>query len=235
MPENCLLNKGIAMKKMIVFVMLIMCSWGAVASASHVLTRDTSVAVMDFGTRPGATPAEINVNNAEYISCEYIISRLVERNCFHVVDKEFVMDSLKNEGIKTTGIIDPDTAKKIGQMLNVRYIIYGNVNNVSVSETGTQIAHVIGGGVNVCTVKANIIARIMDVTTGRIVTMARGEGKSKSSYVNVSAGSGGAGVVAIGTVKVTQDSVHNAIQKAAFSTVDDFMFKLFLEEKPKIG
>lgn len=222
------------MKKIIAFVMLMLCSLGSVANASHILTKDTSVAVMDFGTRPGATMAEININNAEYISCEYIISRFVERNCFHVVDKEFVMNSLKQEGINTTGIIDPDTAKKIGQMLNVRYIVYGNVSNVNVSETGTQIVHVIGGGVNVCTVKANIIARIMDVTTGRIVAMARGEGKSKSSYVNVAAGSDNAGVITIGTVKVTQDSVHNAIQKAAFSTVDDFMFKLFLEEKPKI-
>ena len=200
------------------------------------VSKNACVAVMDFGTRPGATPSEISINNAEYTSCEYIINRFVDRNCFTVRDKELVMNSLKAEGLKTTGIIDPDTAKRIGQLLKVKYIVYGNVNNVSVSETGTAIVGTVCGGVNVCTVKASIIARIMDVDTGRILMMARGDGKSKSSYVNVSASKSGlkSGVLTLGTVKVTQDSVHNAIQKAAFSTVDDLMFKLFGDKKLKI-
>ena len=73
----------------------------------------------------------------------------------------------------------------------------------------------------------------MDVDTGRIIMMARSEGKSKSSHINVSANKAGvkSGVLTLGTVKVTQDSVHNAIQKAAFSTVDDMMFKLFGDKK----
>ena len=76
----------------------------------------------------------------------------------------------------------------------------------------------------------------MDVDTGRIMMMARGDGKSKSSYVNVFASKSGlkSGVLTLGTVKVTQDSVHNAIQKAAFSTVDDLMFKLFGDKKQKV-
>ena len=224
------------MNKVIFSLFLAFCTFCCIANASAKLGKDTCVAVMDFGTRPGATPAEISINNAEYISSEYIITRFVDRNCFNVVDKELVMNSINEEGLKIVGIIDPDTAKRIGEILNVRYIVYGNVNNVSVSETGTQIVQAVGGGVNVCTVKANIIARIMDVTTGRIITMARGEGKSKSSYVNVSANKNGvgAGIITIGTMKVTQDSVHNAIQKAAFSTVDDIMFKLFGDKKPKI-
>lgn len=136
------------------------------------------------------------------------------------------MNALKEKGLQTTGIIDPDTAKKIGDVLNVRYIVYGNVNNVSVGEDGVAL---LGAGVNVCTVKANIIARIMDVSTGRIITMARGEGKSKSSYVNVAVGGdpSKAKMVTIGTFNVTQDSVHNAIAKAADHTVDDILFKLF--------
>ena len=32
------------------------------------IAKDANVAVMDFGTRPGATPSEININNAEYAS-----------------------------------------------------------------------------------------------------------------------------------------------------------------------
>ena len=181
------------------------------------IAKDANVAVMDFGTRPGATPSEININNAEYASSEYIINGLVNKHCFNIMDKDMVMQQLKAENLTTVGLIDPDTAKRIGDLLHTRYIIYGNVTNVSISDTGTQILTHIGGGVNVCTVKAHVIARVMDVETGDILMAVKGDGKSKSSFVKLHAGNGltGVKVLKIGTVNVTMDSVHNAIAKAA--------------------
>lgn len=180
------------------------------------IAKDANVAVMDFGTRPGATPSEININNAEYASSEYIINGLVNKHCFNIMDKDMVMQQLKAEHLTTVGLIDPDTAKRIGDLLHTRYIIYGNVTNVSISDTGTQIMTNIGG-VNVCTVKAHMIARVMDVETGDILMAVKGDGKSKSSFVRLHAGNGltGVKVLKIGTVTVTMDSVHNAIAKAA--------------------
>lgn len=181
------------------------------------IAKDANVAVMDFGTRPGATPSEININNAEYASSEYIINGLVNKHCFNIMDKDMVMQQLKAGHLTTVGLIDPDTAKRIGDLLHTRYIIYGNVTNVSISDTGTQILTNIGGGVNVCTVKAHVIARVMDVETGDILMAVKGDGKSKSSFVKLHAGNGltGVKVLKIGTVTVTMDSVHNAIAKAA--------------------
>ena len=181
------------------------------------IAKDANVAVMDFGTRPGATPSEININNAEYASSEYIINGLMNKHCFNIMDKDMVMQQLKAENLTTVGLIDPDTAKRIGDLLHTRYIIYGNVTNVSISDTGTQIMTNIGGGVNICTVKAHMIARVMDVETGDILMAVKGDGKSKSSFVRLHAGNGltGVKVLKIGTVTVTMDSVHNAIAKAA--------------------
>lgn len=181
------------------------------------IAKDANVAVMDFGTRPGATTSEISINNAEYTSSEYIINGLVNKHCFNIMDKDMVMQQLKAEHLTTVGLIDPDTAKRIGDLLHTRYIIYGNVTNVSISDTGTQIMTNIGGGVNVCTVKAHMIARVMDVETGDILMAVKGDGKSKSSFVRLHAGNGltGVKVLKIGTVTVTMDSVHNAIAKAA--------------------
>ena len=53
----------------------------------------------------------------------------------------------------------------------------------------------------------------------------RGDGQSKSSYVNLRAGTDLTTVhtVKIGTAKVTQDSVHNAIKKAAEIMVDNMI------------
>lgn len=181
--------------------------------------KESAIAIMDFGTRPGATTAEINIQNAEYTSSEYLISRFVEKQYFKVMDKDIVMGKLKSENLKTVGIIDPDTARKIGNILGVKYIVYGSVVNVSLSDVGTQI---LVSGVTVCTVKARIIARVMDVETGEILMVTRGEGKSKSSFTKIQLGVAPVEVpvIAIGTTKVTMDSVHNAIQKAAFDTVD---------------
>lgn len=190
--------------------------------------KNTEVAVMDFGTRPGATTSEINIHNAEYTSSEYVINQLVKRQYFIVKDKDMVMRQLKAQNLKTTGLIDPDTARRIGQMLGVRYIIYGNVVNVSVSNTGTEIMYNIGGGVNVCTVKAHMLGRMMDVETGDILMATRGDGQSKSSFVKIRSGNDllKTHVITIGTKKVTMDSVHNAIQKGAEIMVDNMISTL---------
>ena len=206
-----------------IFMLFMQATWAATLPP-----KDTAVAVMDFGTRPGATTSEINIHNAEYTSSEYVINQLVKRQYFVVKDKDLVMKQLKANNLKTTGLIDPDTAKRIGDMLGVRYIIYGNVVNVSVSDTGTEILTNIGGGVNVCTVKAHMLGRMMDVETGDILMAVRGDGKSKSSFVKLRAGNEliNAHVITIGTKKVTMDSVHNAIQKGAEQMVDNMISTL---------
>lgn len=215
------------MRKIIGLLLLLMLLTQA-AWAAALPPKDTAVAVMDFGTRPGATTSEINIHNAEYTSSEYVINQLVKRQYFVVKDKDLVMKQLKANNLKTTGLIDPDTAKRIGDMLGVRYIIYGNVVNVSVSDTGTEILTNIGGGVNVCTVKAHMLGRMMDVETGDILMAVRGDGKSKSSFVKLRVGNEliNAHVITIGTKKVTMDSVHNAIQKGAEQMVDNMISTL---------
>lgn len=182
-------------------------------------------AVMDFGTRPGATTYEINIQNAQHTSSEYMIVGLLNKKCFNVKDKDGVFNYLEQNGIKTTGLIDPASAKRIGEKLGVRYLVYGNVAGVTTSATGTTVMANVGGGVNVCTVKAHIIARVMDVANGSILAAVRGEGSSKSSYVALGAGTnlGNVVVLTIGTKKVTQDSVHNSIQKAAFNAAENLV------------
>ncbi|MBO4401337.1 MAG: hypothetical protein J5809_05780 [Selenomonadaceae bacterium] len=192
------------------------------ASASAAIAKSDGVAVMDFGTHPRAVTIDINILNAGKAAHEYILQRIVESQKVDVVDRYTMEAAIKAYNLYTEGIIDPDTASKIGEMLGVRYIVYGNVNDVTLSEVGTKIGI---GGVTVCTVKAHIIARVMDVETGEIISAAKGEGKSKSSFVKVEGGP--VAVVEVGSVRVTQDSVHNAIQKAAYQTVDILIRKLF--------
>ena len=200
-------------------VMLLTPLW--TLEAAELMDKPT-VAVMDFGRHVGATTDDIVFENTDETSSDYIIEALVERGKYDVVDKDLLAEKLMQENLNTKGIIDPDTARRIGEVLGVRYIIYGNVNDVTGSSTGVQIYD---NGAEVYTVKAHIIARMMDVTTGNIVMAAKGEGKSKSSLAKV--GTDSLGYIAVGTARISQVSVHNSIKKAAYAMVDKLTERLF--------
>lgn len=212
------------MKKIfaIIFIFALMIN-SAVFAAK--IEDNAQVAVMDFGTHPGAVTVDINIFNAGKTAHEYILKRLFETDKFDIVDRFLVEEKIRSENLNTSGLIDPDTALKLGKILGVKYIIYGNVNDVTLSDVGTKIAV---GGITICTVKSHIILRMMNVETGEIISAAKGEGKSKSSFVRV--GSDNVAVIEVGSIKVTQDSVHNAIQQAAFQSIDILIERLYSDK-----
>ncbi|MBE8952053.1 MAG: hypothetical protein SR1Q7_02775 [Quinella sp. 1Q7] len=138
---------------------------------------------MDLSTHEGAVPFNINIFNAGKAANEYRIQHLVQYGKFNVPNRILIEDKIRASNLNTTGIIDPDTAKKIGELLGADYSVYGNVNDVTLSETGTNTGGV-GLEISTVTVKSHI-------------------------------------------TKVTQDSVHNALQKAAFQTVDILIKRLY--------
>lgn len=201
---------------------LIACSIFSHASAQ--IVENSNIAIMDLGTHEGAVPFDINIFNAGKAASEYLIQHLVQYGKFNVMDRTLVEDKIKAANLNTTGLIDPDSAKKIGELLGADYLVYGNVNDVTLSETGASTAG-IGFDISTVTVKAHIIVRVMDVETGQIISAAKGEGKSKGSFVRIKGGP--IAELAIGRTKVTQDSVHNALQKASFQTVDILIKRLY--------
>ena len=177
------------------------------------IEKGASVAVMDMGVHKGTSDPDVNLLNAEKASSEYVIQRLVTTNNFDVKDRTLILNVLEKFNI--LGLIDPDTAKKIGEILGVRYIVYGNVTNVSVDVEKALMT--------VNTVKAHLVIRIMDIETGKILMAAKGEGESASAFV----GDGEKNFFFIGTTKVSQTAVHNALQKAAFQAIDILNERLF--------
>ena len=208
--------------KSVVAIFLLIFTMTSSAKAA-LIEEGAKVAVMDFGTHPYAVTIDINILNAGQAAHEYILQRLFESNKMEIMDKDLFKAQLAAQNLNFTGLIHRDTAQKIGKILGVDYIIYGNVNDVTLSEVGAGAAVI--GGVTVCTVKSHIIARVMKVETGEIISAAKGEGKSKSSFVKVAGGP--VALLEIGTAKVTQDSVHNALQQAAFQTVDVLIERIY--------
>ena len=202
------------MKKFLLILAVILMTFAPADAA--LIEKGASVAVMDLGVHQGTSEPDVNLLNAEKSSSEYIIQRLMETKNFEVKDRTMILNVL--EKFNMLGLIDPDTAKKLGEIIGVRYIIYGNVVDVSVA--------VGKAGVVVNTVKAHMVIRIMDVETGNVIMAAKGEGKSASAFV----GDSTENFITIGTTKVNQTAVHNALQKAAIQAVDVLNERLFAKK-----
>ena len=178
-----------------------------------------AVAVMDFGIYQGTAADAMTVDDGESASA-YIIARLVETNIFDVVDKMVIEDSLANEKLADSGIIDADSAKRIGELLGVPYIIYGNVVDVGLNSTGGSYS---GIGLDNNIIISHINLRLMDARTGRILAVVKGKGESSVAYVKAKVASDSA--IKLGNVQVSMDAVHNAVRKAAFDAVDKLVAK----------
>ena len=206
------------------FATLLICLSICSTAFAEEIVEDSKIAVMDLGVHEGAVPFDINIFNAGKAASEYLLQHLFEFGKFNVMDRTLVEEKILAAGLNTTGLIDPDTAKKIGKIIGADYLVYGNVNDVTLSETGGGTAGV-GLDISKITVKAHIIVRVMEVETGKIISAAKGEGKSKGSFVRIK----GSPTITldIGRTKVTQDSVHNALQKAAFQTVEVLLKRIY--------
>lgn len=209
------------MKNFFVVLIIVFSLCRAVDAAN---LENANIAIMDLGTHEGAVPFDINIFNAGKASSEYLIQRLFEVGKFNVMERTLVEDKIRALNLNTTGLIDPDTAKKIGEILGADYLVYGNVNDVTLSETGGSTVGV-GLDISKITVKAHLIVRVMEIETGRIIGAAKGEGKSSGSFVRIKGSP--VAVFEIGRTKITQDSVHNALQQAAFQTVDKLIKQLY--------
>lgn len=219
------------MKKIICLILiLITCCAEAVGAAAQqnpfAIEKNSSIVVMDLGVRPGAVPEVIDINGAGGTSCEYLITRLVTNDFFCVMDKDSVIPLLKKQGLRTEGLIDPDSAIRIGKLLNAKYLLYGNLTGVTVSDVSSTMLF---NGVTKCTVKAHVIARVMDIDTGRIIYAIKGNGKSQSAFTKIAVGPlYSPQIIKIGNVGITQDSVHNAVKNASYDAVDNLFVKLGL-------
>lgn len=179
-----------------------------------------SIAVMDFALPQGISSADL-VSDGSYTGVgDFIIKDLLLDERFYLVDKALYLEQLMNENVTTVGIIDQESAKKIGRIMNVRYIIYGNVTELGNDTNENGIS---GVGLDLHNVKAKVTLRMLDVQTGDILLAVSGEGKSESS--NVKVGVNDDYGLQIGTNRVSSISAYNAIQKAAVNVVEKFRKK----------
>jgi len=109
----------------------------------------TTIAVVEFADLEG------NVTNFGRFLAEELITRLHETEKFKVIERQLLNQVIKEQKLTLSGIVDPKSAKQLGQVLGVDAIVSG-----SISDLGR-------------TVRVN--ARLISTETGEIFAVAAKE------------------------------------------------------------
>jgi curli biogenesis system outer membrane secretion channel CsgG len=96
---------------------------------------------------------------------------------FSVIEREKLALVLKEQGLATTGAVDPKTAANVGKLLGVRYILIGAVDSFTINNTRAATNRLGGVGVNQVTAEAIVSMRIIDTTTAERLVAVNAEGK----------------------------------------------------------
>jgi curli biogenesis system outer membrane secretion channel CsgG len=129
----------------------------------------TKIAVIDFTDLDGK-PVEMGKYIAEQMNIDFVLTN----RSFSVLDRANLKSILDEHKLTSTGLVDPDTAKKLGQFAGVDALIMGTV---------------ITKGQNI-----NITAKIVTTDTAEIIGAARSQFSSgNTSQKNVSSQGVGTG------------------------------------------
>ena len=208
---------------------LLLCFWACLAvllawqgmsvAAASKIPPDADVAVLGFGKLGKSATSGVNLDETAGAIGEYVLEAVTEQSGFALVDNA---EAAEAEAELARGEINANTLMAAGRKLGARYVIYGRITALGTGEDGASLAFV---GYDKHSVTADLILRMLDVETGRVLVMSKGQGKSSS------AAGGIVPVVALGTVNVTQESVDSALEKAAGQAVEKMLKRLGLAAK----
>jgi curli biogenesis system outer membrane secretion channel CsgG len=165
------------MKKNVVLIGLFLAVAFCLQAAAQDMTGlKKRVAVINFEDRSGYGH---HIGNGV---SDMLVTSLVESDQFIVIERKELDEVLKEQGLGQSGLVTPQSAAKVGQLLGVQRIITG-----SVTEFGSKENKVGGGfggfnlGVSTTTARVAVDLRIVDTNTGEITMAKTGEGEDSST------------------------------------------------------
>jgi curli biogenesis system outer membrane secretion channel CsgG len=159
---------------LIIFFLVVIFSYQGFAQDLSALKK--RIAVINFEDRSGYG------HNIGQGVADMLVTSLVESNKFIVIERAELDEILKEQGLGQTGLVTPQSAAKVGQLLGLQRIITG-----SITEFGSKQDKVGGGiggfniGVSTTTARVAVDIRIINVNTGEIELAKSAEGEDSST------------------------------------------------------
>ena len=142
---------------------------------------------------------------------DYMVEALVDSSKFNVMDIESFKEKIHEHKIQNLGESNLSSARKIAEQSNIDYLIYGNFDRTYDDNFMIEPKF---EKQKFSSVQAILIVRVMNVKTGEVVTVIKGDGVSDRSEIDSE------DLKNLDNNKVPISSVHNAIKKAAYDVVD---------------
>lgn len=147
------------------------------------------VAVLSFEDISGnETPAMKSINAGRKISENFLV-QFVNSGKFDVVEREQIEKTLREQNFSASGNVDPAQVAAFGKLTGVDYIITGTIEtDFQQTSSGSNI--IVNIRKTTLTMHVKISAKLVNVTTGSVVSAetAEGNAESKSTATDFSSG-----------------------------------------------
>jgi curli biogenesis system outer membrane secretion channel CsgG len=139
------------------------------------------IAVVDFEDRAGYG------HNIGTGLADMLVTQLVKSGQFLVVERQELTKILEEQGLGMSGAVTPQSAAQVGQLLGVELMVMGSVSEFGEKSSGIggsfgKIG--IGAGVSKRLARAVVDVRLVNTSTGEIVTAESAEGEESSTKLD---------------------------------------------------
>ncbi|MBP2652005.1 MAG: Curli production assembly/transport component CsgG [Firmicutes bacterium] len=126
---------------------------------------------------PGGGSYDIGLGATDMLTTE-----LIKNKNFEVIERNQISAVMKEQAFEASGAVDQASAAKMGELLGLKYLVYGKIISAGAEDKSTEL---MGVRVNKLSVKVQIAVRMIDTTTGVVVWADQVEGKVDKSGVKV--------------------------------------------------
>ncbi len=158
-----------------VLILSLLCSFSTNAQLKK------RIAVSRFEDRSGTGYNHIGDGVADML-----VTALVKSGKFSVIERQEIEKVIEEQKLGESGLVTAETAPKVGKLLGVEMMVVG-----SVSEFGTKESNMggniplFGGSVTTKTARAVVDIRLINTTTGEILSAEKKEGSKSSTGISV--------------------------------------------------
>ncbi len=139
------------------------------------------IAVTSFANKVRGIPGNRNIGQG---MSEMLITELIKTNRFVVIERQALQDILAEQELGMTGLVNRETAARVGQVLGAQIIVRGVVSEFTMRKSGGRGDITIKGfsfGTKSSNAHVAVDIRMIDASTGQILHSHNASGKAVST------------------------------------------------------
>ncbi len=135
------------------------------------------IAIADFVDKSNYGRGRLGTQMSDVLETE-----LIKSQQFRVFERQALKHVIDEQKLGGSGLVDPETAAKVGKIKGVKYIVSGSVTNFGIQQSRDSF---IVGSTKRHVAQCTVDVKLVDVETSEIIWKDSGSGKALSSATQV--------------------------------------------------